>query len=97
MVTPSDDVAEVVDNSTEIEETVSTTSSSRRSSPSESYDFKYDSEDPGPMKIFTVWAKPPEEEWQHLRIVAPSYPVALTIAGLSDDTTVREKTEVFEE
>ena len=67
------------------------------SSSSESYDFKYDAEDSEPMKIFTVWSKPPEEVWQHLRIVAPSYPVALTIAGLSDDTTVREKTEVFEE
>ena len=43
MVTPSDDIVEVVDNSTEIEETVSEVSSRRRNSTVESYDFKYDS------------------------------------------------------
>jgi hypothetical protein len=90
MVTPIEEPQEEV-----IQEEVKIITTSK-SNDKPKFDFAVDDTDRSDLTVYTVRTKPAEENWKTLEILAPSYGVALEMAGINKDNTVKISSAIFE-
>ena len=94
MVTPIEESQEEQDDVVvEIEE-VSVSSTSQKSDTK--FDFGIENTDRTDLVVYTVSTKPVGEDHRTLTILAPSYGVALELAGINKDNTVKVSEAPFE-
>ena len=91
MVIPGEDIQEQEEIVEVIEKVPEVISSLK-----DSFDFSVNSADRLRLTVYTVSTKPAEAEWQTLKILAPNYDVALEIAGINKDNTVKISGIAFE-
>jgi|TARA_R110000765_G_scaffold421217_1_gene527174 hypothetical protein len=97
MVTPVEEPQEEQDDVVVPEIEVEEISVSSISAKSDSkFDFSVENTDRPDLVVYTVSTKPVGEEHRTLTILAPSYGVALEIAGINKNNTVKVSEVFFE-
>jgi len=91
---PQDEQDDVVVPEMEVEE-AETSSTSKKSDTT--FDFAVEDTDRPNLMVYTVNTKPAEEEWQKVTILAPNYGIALELAGITKENTVKESEVPFED
>ena len=94
MVTPIEESQEEQDDIVVEVEEVSAPSTSKKSDIK--FDFTVENTDRSGLMIYTVSTKPVGEDHRTLTILAPSYGVALELAGINKDNTVKVSEVPFE-
>ena len=89
---PQEEQDDVVVPAIEVEDTPSFTSAKSNNK----FDFAVDDTDRLDLVVYTVSTKPGGEESKTLTILAPSYGVALELAGINKDNTVKVSEAPFE-
>ena len=87
MVTPIEESQEEQDDIVVEVEEVFAPSTSKKSDTK--FDFGVESTDRPDLVVYTVSTKPVGEDHRTLTILAPSYGVALELAGINKDNTVK--------
>ena len=100
MVTPVEEPQEEQDDvvvpEMEIEVEKIITSTSSKTTPDIKFDFAIANTDRPGLVVYTVSTKPVGEEHRTLTILAPNYGVALEIAGINKNNTVKVSEISFE-
>ena len=93
MVTPIEESEDVQEEEV-IAEVVISSASKSKDKPT--FDFAVDNTDRSGLMVYTVSTKPVGEDHRTLTILAPSYGVALELAGINKDNTVKVSEAPFE-
>jgi len=94
MVTPIEESQEEQDDIVVEVEEVFAPSTSKKSDTK--FDFGVENTDRPDLVVYTVSTKPVGEDHRTLTILAPSYGVALELAGINKDNTVKVSEVPFE-